>query len=437
MPQITVKSAKSADIRTFGGVTNENDGAGAVLRVYKDGSNNIYRSLVKFDLSNQIPTNAIVTGVSITLKAEGTQSGTLTISAYNVLRDWGEGTKTLSAAASGECNWDAAKASVDNWGTAGCSNTSTDRSNTAEDSKVVSSAADWVMTPSIATVQGWVSNPATNFGLLIKSNEPAGTNYIYFHSDDAAAANQPSITVTYTVPRTTTTSRSAAGQRHLARSFVSCLNFNAGSDRIDLATAASLNITGAITQSAWFKSKSTGIAYIVVGYQTSGGFPGYGMRVNNGNPQYFSGAAGAWVGSSGSLKINDGQWHHVACFISSTTVSFYVDGVLHGTGASQLPNSWSGVRILGKDNGTGVVQKLDDIRIYNTNLTGADITNMFYGVEPPTTNLVGWWKLDEGSGASAIDSSPIGTNTGTITGATYSTDVFMLARSAAGARTAV
>lgn len=222
--------------------------------------------------------------------------------------------------------------------------------------------------------------------------------------------------------------RSAVSNRFVLRDFGTCLNFNAGTDRIDLATAASLNISTAITMSAWWRSISTGLAYVVVGYQTAGAFPGYGMRINNGIPNYYSGAQGAWVASSGTTRINNGRWHHVVCFISSTTFSFYVDGALHGTGTSQLPNSWSGVRILGKDNGTGVIQKLDDIRIYNTNLSATEVTNLYYGIEPATTNLKGWWKLDEGSGTTATDSSPVGTNTGTIAGATYSTDVFMKLR---------
>lgn len=196
MPTLTTTSTKVAALRTWVGAVHDNDGNDTKMRIYHDDTNGMYRGLVQWDLSS-IPTNAVVNSVSITLKYDGaSQSGTLTISAYKVLRDWGEGTKTLTAAASGESDWTDAKHSVDAWGTAGCDNTTTDRSSTAEASKLVTTGADWTFSPSLLTVQNWVNNPSTNYGLVIRGDEGAGTNYIYFYTDDQSGS-EPQITVKY------------------------------------------------------------------------------------------------------------------------------------------------------------------------------------------------------------------------------------------------
>lgn len=77
---------------------------------------------------------------------------------------------------------------------------------------------------------------------------------------------------------------------------------------------------------------------------------------------------------------------------------------------------------------------MDDVRIYNTVLDVTTIQNMYYGIVPANTNLKAWYKLDEGSGTTADDSSG-NSNTGTISNATYSSSVFMTSRSTAGDRT--
>lgn len=198
MAELTKTSAKGADIRIWGGVTDDNDGAGSFLRILKNATGT-YRSLFHFDLS-EIPTNAVVSAATITLKATGNQSGNLTVSAYKVLRSWNEGNNTLATADAGEVTWGSARHGEDNWGTSGCDNTTSDRSGTPEASKVITGVdEDWVFSPSLATVQDWVTNPGSNYGLLIRSDEPGGETYMYYGSDDNAG-NEPSITVTYGIP---------------------------------------------------------------------------------------------------------------------------------------------------------------------------------------------------------------------------------------------
>lgn len=71
---------------------------------------------------------------------------------------------------------------------------------------------------------------------------------------------------------------------------------------------------------------------------------------------------------------------------------------------------------------------IDELKIYNRTLSASEILDECYGRNNSTSGLVLYTKFDEGSGTSAIDSS--GTQpAGSITGATYSTDVFIKSRS--------
>jgi len=106
-------------------------------------------------------------------------------------------------------------------------------------------------------------------------------------------------------------------------------------------------------------------------------------------------------------------WHHVAVTIDAEgkTHTLYVDGqaVAVHTSARYTPASlgkttqnWLGRSQYSADayfNGT-----LDDFRIYNRVLGTSEIAQLA-GTSAGDPSLVGWWKLDETSGASAADSS--------------------------------
>lgn len=63
---------------------------------------------------------------------------------------------------------------------------------------------------------------------------------------------------------------------------------------------------------------------------------------------------------------------------------------------------------------------MDDVRIFNSQLTATDVLNLYrFNINPSTPGA--WWKFDEGSGTTVYDSSR-NANNGTLTGATYSSD---------------
>ncbi|MGB0757304.1 MAG: LamG domain-containing protein [Patescibacteria group bacterium] len=124
----------------------------------------------------------------------------------------------------------------------------------------------------------------------------------------------------------------------------------------------------------------------------------------------------ASVASSGNV-LTDNTWHHVALVVRNDSISIYVDGdEVAVTETTFIPGSSYGIAgtlYHGAYNGASsfLAGQLDDVKIYNSALTKADISNEYYEGPSP----VGYWKFDEKSGSTASDFSGIG-NDGAHTG---------------------
>lgn len=128
---------------------------------------------------------------------------------------------------------------------------------------------------------------------------------------------------------------------------------------------------------------------------------------------------------TGGKKLISGRWNHIAITKTGTSYTFYIDGVKNSviTDASAPTDTavqfFLGARGAADQSITG---KLKDVRIFNVALTPTQISDLFYKSIIPQSTLVGEWKLDEGAGTTALDTSN-NKNNGTITGAVYTTDI--------------
>jgi len=126
--------------------------------------------------------------------------------------------------------------------------------------------------------------------------------------------------------------------------------------------------------------------------------------------------------------ITLGSWYHVVATYDGANLKMYINSNLDTTIAQTgtlFASSTDNVYIGQSGDGNNSKAFIDDVIICSTAMSQADVTNLYYnGILP--SNMVSRWTLDEGSGTTANDS--VGSNNGTITGATYSTDVFMKAR---------
>ena len=113
---------------------------------------------------------------------------------------------------------------------------------------------------------------------------------------------------------------------------VGALVFDGTDDYISVPYDSSLNLTSALTISAWIKTNKTDRSDIVTRFNASNPWPGYGMIKGS------NGLIGCWVGDNtsgyvyGTTKVDDDQWHQATCTYSNNTVSVYIDGKIESSG---------------------------------------------------------------------------------------------------------
>jgi hypothetical protein len=211
--------------------------------------------------------------------------------------------------------------------------------------------------------------------------------------------------------------------------------------------------TDAFTYTFWYKQKGR-VQDNDTFWNMVGGFAGFKQSTNDfqiyaylNAPNDFAGLRRLRFRSFSLLGTNppstsasqgfSSSWHQRAyvVYVSGgfAKIDEYEDGVKIGAthsvdynGDSTTP---SGNFVVGNSTGgssTATNAIFDDVRIFNTQLTAAQVLSLYQtGLNPVAPG--GWWPFDEQSGTVAIDSSGNGNN-GTITGASYTPDVFMKAR---------
>jgi hypothetical protein len=103
-----------------------------------------------------------------------------------------------------------------------------------------------------------------------------------------------------------------------------------------------------------------------------------------------------------------GQWYHLAVVKRGNRYTFYRNGVADGTDSTAVAIPRVNFALwMGRSEEASLLQgALDDVRIWNTDLTAdqihARMNSELTGTEP---GLVGYWTLDEGSGTATADST--------------------------------
>ncbi|MCK4918754.1 MAG: LamG domain-containing protein, partial [Candidatus Pacebacteria bacterium] len=233
--------------------------------------------------------------------------------------------------------------------------------------------------------------------------------------------------------------------------YSSAMSFDGVDDYVDAGSDASLDITDAITVSAWVKTTDTGVWFkaIVAKYGYTSIAESWGLGYTDTNILGFYIRDSGYTQNIAAASTNeglDGNWHHLIGTANSTVVNFYIDGVLKQSTArtagditNDRPVSIARHHVDSYFNGS-----IDDVRIYDYARTVDEIRLDYQaGVathlgpsgkdcdEDPAGcmdyGLVGSWGMDEGTGTTAYDSSD-NSNDGTLTnGPTWTTDSSPLA----------
>ncbi len=152
------------------------------------------RALIKFDISGIVPSNVIVTKAELILNLNQVY-GTNTYTAYSITKDWIEGT-ACGGPLAGTCTWN-------NYGTGAWTNPGGDFNSTpVSNSLIIKGSAPQTITflLNASMVQSWISNPSTNFGILIKANNEAVENNSIFWNSKENMSTGPMLKVYYKLP---------------------------------------------------------------------------------------------------------------------------------------------------------------------------------------------------------------------------------------------
>ncbi|MFZ5390966.1 MAG: LamG domain-containing protein, partial [Patescibacteria group bacterium] len=216
------------------------------------------------------------------------------------------------------------------------------------------------------------------------------------------------------------------------------LSFNGTSSVVTIASPLGSTGPNQLTLSTWLKRTRTATQEYVV---DSDGDESTIMILSNDKVRcnYWNGTASQYVDSN--VTITDTNWHHVTCaFDYGNNIKVYIDGQLDNTnsapsgvlGNGALTNSYIGARGVIAGFFSGLI---DEVKMYSYALTASDVKKDYNqgaaaalgsGVEPGNTGNapVAWWKLDDNTGTTAVDSSGNGLNGSFVNSPTWTAGKF-------------
>jgi hypothetical protein len=178
------------------------------------------------------------------------------------------------------------------------------------------------------------------------------------------------------------------------------MTFDGSFDYVDVGNPASLQITGAITLSAWIKTTDTSAYEFIIGKDNvANGTRSYSLMRNGSIARFNIYQSNVAVFIEGTTTINDGFWHHIS------DLKIYVDGVLDGTnvgGGGTMDNGTFDFEI-GRRGGTSAQRgywtgNIDSVAVWNSDQS-ANINSIYSASGVPdisSLNPLSWWRMGDG-----------------------------------------
>jgi hypothetical protein len=246
------------------------------------------------------------------------------------------------------------------------------------------------------------------------------TNGTCSSTDDVVIRNNPLPDATISASGATTftygNSVVLSGPQVVPVSEGNALSLNGTSNYVSIPSGINSNFSAnQITVEGWFYPTQSFPATVLIGEAFEGdGVIKFALYSNyvGGAQKIIAGfysSATNWVQPQSSSDLPFNQWTHIAATYDRANIKIYVNGVLTCTQANTnaLPNG-SERWVLGKcwDCSNFFPGKMDEVRIWNVARTQSQIQNsMNSTINPTTSGLVGYYKLDESSGTTATDAT--------------------------------
>tara|TARA_Y100000588_G_scaffold232447_1_gene246080 strand:- start:179 stop:856 length:678 start_codon:yes stop_codon:yes gene_type:complete len=223
--------------------------------------------------------------------------------------------------------------------------------------------------------------------------------------------------------------------------------FDGTNDSVELANDVAVGNTW--TYSGWVKPStfsSSGLFGYLAAENNDGGAGGTATRHGLGLVQsatnhggsgmvYYYSQTGTGSTQLSSTALTANVWNHVVVTadVSNNQLKIYLNGSLDNTLTKS--NIQTVFDSLGRYSTSWYFEGgMDEVGFWDTILSATEITAIYNSGTPAdlasdagnyssSSNLIGWWRMEEGTGTTVADSSS-NSNTGTLTnGPTFSTDV--------------
>jgi hypothetical protein len=178
----------------------------------------------------------------------------------------------------------------------------------------------------------------------------------------------------------------------------------------------------------WFRAReTTGNMFEV--YDSGGGADRF-LSLNAGQVCFYVYASPPTQVCSSVTTYRDASWHHAAGTLGAHGMNLYVDGVLAASSATPTASTFTtdtdfrlGMGHTAFD--SPIVQfkgDLDEVRVWRVERSAADIAANFQRtIDPATSDLQGYWKLDETGAATTAHDETSGAHEGQLTSFDFTT----------------
>lgn len=179
------------------------NGAGEYLFTSRIRGEDVRRALLRFPVQTALPVGATPTSATLTLFCSRTITGDTTVTLHRLNADWGEGTSDAlsqegggAAAEPGDATWGFRFYDTDAWTTSGGDfETAPSATSTVG---FAGAAYSWTSAQMLADVQGWLADPATNFGWIVIGDETVSASAKRFGSrENTDPAQRPLLTIEF------------------------------------------------------------------------------------------------------------------------------------------------------------------------------------------------------------------------------------------------
>jgi hypothetical protein len=242
---------------------------------------------------------------------------------------------------------------------------------------------------------GQATNPQNTFANAVNINSPS----LWMNFNDATTAFKDSVSQDTFIQ---------AGGPTIPNGQTVAGNFNGTSNYLINSSTSALNPT-AISVNAWVYISATPSSYNLIFMNANSDVQF--MVKSNGKLAIYVAATGGEVDydGTGSHTLTGGVWYFLSMTYSSTTgLVGYVNGASDGTAAANgAAVTGTGTSQIGYFNSSTTRYwegYMSDVTVYSAALTPTQIGTL-YGGGSISTGVVGQWEINEGSGATAIDSS--------------------------------